>query len=39
MNTQGKKIRLLIADDHQIVRDGIVALLQSDQHLDRKSVV
>ncbi len=32
MNTEEKKIRLLIADDHQIVRDGIVALLQSDQH-------
>jgi DNA-binding NarL/FixJ family response regulator len=31
MDSQDKKIKLLIVDDHQIVRDGIVALLQSDQ--------
>ena len=33
MNSEEKKIKLLIVDDHQIVRDGIVALLQSDQNL------
>ncbi|NCA84959.1 MAG: response regulator transcription factor [Clostridia bacterium] len=32
MDSQDKKIKLLIVDDHQIVRDGIVALLQSDEH-------
>ncbi|MDX9776039.1 MAG: response regulator transcription factor [Petrimonas sp.] len=33
MNTEEKKIKLLIVDDHQIVRDGIVALLQNDPQL------
>jgi DNA-binding NarL/FixJ family response regulator len=31
MNTEEEKIKLLITDDHQIVRDGIVALLQSNE--------
>jgi DNA-binding NarL/FixJ family response regulator len=34
MKNEGEKIKLLIVDDHQIVRDGIVALLQSDEQIE-----